>query len=115
MQAGGGETVSRAGGFENFGREARGRDTPLGGFDLSPVRAERGDESGDEPRKRPVERRIHEGARLRITEDEIEALDRIEQSGRVFRAVGALDVEQGRRSASSCSVPRASAEGKVAD
>ena len=98
MQAGGGETVAGSGRVDNLGRKAGRGDTPFGGFDLSPVRAERGDERGGKPRKRPLERRIHEGARLRIAEDEIEAFDRIEQNGRVFRAVGALDVERGRRS-----------------
>ena len=97
MKAGGGETVARAGGVDDLGREAGRGNTPLRGLNLSAVRAERGDERGDEPRKRALERRIHEGARLRIAEDEIEAFDRIEQSGCVFRAVGALDVERGRR------------------
>ena len=99
MKAGGGETVAGAGGVDDFGRKAGRGNTPLRGLNLSAVRAERGDDRGDEPRKRPLERRIHEGARLRIAEDEIEAIDRIEQNGRVFRAVGAFDVERGRRSA----------------
>ena len=97
MKAGGGETVARAGGVDDLGRKAGRRDAPLRGFDLCAVRAERGDDCGDEARKRALKRRIHEGARLRVAEDKIEALDRIEQNGCVFRAVGALDVERGRR------------------
>ena len=97
MQAGGGETVARASGVEDLGRKSGRGDTPLGSLNLSAVRAERRDDGGDEPRKRTLDRRIHEGARLRIAEDEIEAFDRIEQSGCAVRAVSALDVERGRR------------------
>ena len=115
MKAGGGETVAGSGRVDDLGREAGRGKTPLGGLDLSPVRAERGDESGDESREWPLERRIHEGARLRIAEDEIEALDRIEQNGRVFRAVGAFDVERSRRSRTASRVQHAPAESGVAD
>src|ERR1700679_1165775 len=104
MKAGGGETVAGAGGIDDFWRKDGRGDAPLGNFNLSAVRSKRGDDGGDEARKRPLERRIHEGARLRIAEDEIEAFDRIEQNGRVVRAVGALDVERGRRSGSSRSI-----------
>ena len=79
------------------------------------VRAERGDQSADEPRERTLKRRIDEGARLRIAEDEIEAFDRIEQNSRVIRAVGALDVERGRRSRTARRVHDASTERWVAD
>ncbi len=98
MKAGGGETIARAGGVDNLRRKAGREDAPFRGLNLGAVRAKRGDDGGDEPRKRPLELRIHEGARLRIAEDEIEAFDRIEQNGWIFRTVGALDVERGRRS-----------------
>src|SRR5580700_8930644 len=115
MKEGGGEAVAGSGGVDDFGREAGRGNTALRGLNLSPVRAERGDESRDEPRQRALERGIHEGARLRIAEDEIEAFDRIEKNGRVFRAVGAFDVERSRRSGTACRVHHASAEGQVAD
>src|ERR1700733_13437705 len=115
MQAGCGETVARAGGVDDLGRKAGRGDTSLSGLNLSAVRAERGDERGDEPRERAPERRVHEGAGLRVAEDESEAFDRLEQSVRVVRAGGALDVERSRRPRTSGSVHYAPAKGRVAD
>ena len=78
-----------------FGAKPGEARLPLRGLDPGAVGAERGDDLGDDARERPLKHPIHERARLRIAEDQIEALDRIEQNGRILRTVGAFDVERG--------------------
>src|ERR1700722_2213917 len=115
MQAGGGETVAGSGRVDNLGGKAGRGNVSFRRLDLGAVRAKRDDDRGPKTGEYPPERGIHEGAGFRVAEDEIQALDRIEQNARVLEAVGALDVERRRRPGTSRRVDNTSAGGRGAD